>query len=400
MKLGFIYDAVYPWLKGGGEKTLYELACRLRDRGHECHFFGMQLWDGPVDLVREGLYYHGLAPNVPLYGPDGKRRVGQTLTFARGLLRNLPRYDLASFDLFDVHAFPFLSFPAFQWVRKRRMPDVPWLLTWLEVWGSDYWRRYLGWKGVVGTQFERYCAAAAPHHLCISPTTGRRLHDLLGVDESRISVIPRGFAPPTISFTQPRDAHRVVVAGRLLSYKRVGLLLRAWPEVVRAVPDAILEIIGDGPERAALERLAQKLNLGDGVRFVGQLPEFADVLAKIASAGLLLQPSAREGQSTVVLEALSVGTPVLAATGAETAVGDFLGPPSITAAARLDVAAGPDAWSARIIELLRDDDLRNRLAAAGRESVAQLGWDDQIAPQIEAMYLRLISESRSGISGA
>lgn len=394
MKLGFIYDAVYPWIKGGGEKTLYELAIRLRDRGHECHFFGMHLWDGPVDATIDGLHYHGLCPKVPLYGPDGKRRLAQTLRFAWGLYRNLPRYDLASFDLFDLHAFPFLQFPAFQRVRKKYMPRVPWLLTWLEVWGGDYWRRYLGWKGPIGAKVEQTCADAAPHHLCISPTTGRRLHRLLGVPESKISVIPRGFAPPQHFPPLPRESQRAVVAGRLLSYKRVELLLRAWPDVVRVVPDAVLEVIGDGPERTHLMQLAAELELEPSVRFAGQLPNFDDVLKKIASAALLLQPSSREGQSTVVLEALSVGTPVLAAVGDETAVGDFIGPQPATDAARLDVEAPPSAWSQRVVQLLQDAELRNRLAAAGRESVASLGWDDHIVPQVEDLYRRLIANNR------
>lgn len=394
MKLGFIYDAVYPWLKGGGEKTLYELASRLRDRGHECHFFGMHVWDGPADAVIDGLHYHALCPNVSLYGPDGKRRLAQTLKFAWGLHRRLPKYDLASFDLFDVHAFPFLQFPPFAGVQHQHMPHVPWLLTWLEVWGPDYWRRYLGWKGRVGSWVENWCASAAPHHLCISPTTGRRLQHLLGVPEEKISVIPRGFAPPHGFSTLPREPHRCVVAGRLLSYKRVDILVRAWPEVVRAVPDAVLEIIGDGPERTSLMALVAELELEPSVRFLGQLPSFDDVLKQIASAGLLLQPSAREGQSTVVLEALSVGTPVLAAVGDETAVGDFLGSQPTTDAARLDVAAPPSAWSQRIVELLQNAELRDLLAEAGRESVAQLGWNDHIVPQVEALYQRLVAAKR------
>lgn len=394
MKLGFVYDAVYPWIKGGGEKTLYELACALRDRGHECHFFGMHLWDGPIDTVREGLHYHGLSPADSLYGLDGKRRMSQPLGFAWGLYRRLPQYDLKSFDLFDVHAFPFLSVPPFAAVQRDHMPRVPWLLTWLEVWGSDYWRRYLGWKGSLGSMVERWCGRTAPHHLCISPTTGRRLQSLVGVPPERISVIPRGFAPPENLTASPRTGRRCVVAGRLLAYKRVDVAIRAWPEVVRELPDTRLYVVGDGPERTALQALASELNLGDSVRFLGQLPEREQVLNEIASADLLLQPSQREGQSTVVLESLSLGTPVLAATGDETAVGDFLGPEPATTLARLPHNAAPADWSRRIVELLRNEASRDRLLAAGQSAVAELGWRDHIAPQVEMLYERLIQEAK------
>lgn len=405
MKLGFVYDAVYPWIKGGGEKTLYELACALRDRGHECHFFGMKLWDGEKDVEREGLHYHGLSPAAPLYGDDGKRRLAQPLGFAWGLYRNLGRYDLASFDLFDVHAFPFLSVPPFAAVHRRRMPRVPWLLTWLEAWGPDYWRRYLGWKGSLGSRVERWCGRAAPHNLCISPTTARRLENLVGVAAERITVIPRGFAPTddvrrAESTASQRVPRRAVAAGRLLAYKRVDKLIEAWPAVVAELPDARLDVIGDGPERAALERLAHQQSgrdrsLGESVRFLGQLPEREQVLQAIATAELLLQPSEREGQSTVVLEALTLGTPVLAAVGDETAVGDFLGPEPATTPARLDVSASPTEWAKRIVALFRDAELRNRLAESGRSAVAELRWADRIAPQVEALYERVAAEFRS-----
>jgi len=396
VKLGFLYDAVYPWIKGGGEKTLYELALSLRDRGHECHLFGMHLWDGPRDIQRDGLHYHAICPKLALYGPDGKRRALEPLRFAWGVLTQLPRYDLKSFDLFDVHAFPFLSVPPFWLVRGLRARQVPWLLTWLEVWGPDYWRRYLGAKGILGSMVERWCAWVAPHHLAISPNTGRRLGQLLGVDERRITVIPRGFLPPeSVGAKEPpapareREADKVVVAGRLLAYKRVDLAVRAWPDVVRQRPQAELHVVGDGPERAALEQSAHALGVAENVKFRGQLPEREQVLDEIASAVLLLQPSEREGQSTVVLEALTLGTPVLAAIGDETAVGDFLGEGPHAELARLDDGATPAQWAERILRLLGDAAARQALVENGQRQVADLGWAEHIGPRVEALYEKL-----------
>ena len=394
MKIGFLYDAVYPWIKGGGEKTLFELACELRDRGHECHFFGMHCWEGPPDMVCDGLHYHAVAPNMPLYGADGKRRIAQPLRFAWGVLTRLGRHDLKSFDLLDVHAFPFFSVPAFWLVRLLRARRVPWLLTWLEVWGRDYWTRYLGAKGILGAWLERWCAWIAPHHLCISPTTARRLRQLLAVPEARISTIPRGFRPtPTAPMPSERVPGRVVVAGRLPAYKRVDLVLRAWPEVVRHMPSARLHVVGDGPEMAALKAQAHACQVTESVCFLGQLPEQEQVLRELAAAELLLQPSTREGQSTVVLEALTLGTPVLAAVGEETAVGDFLGDPTSTSLARLEMSADAAAWSERIVRLLGDSAKRSELATAGAREVAELGWRDHIAPRVEQLYRRLCGKS-------
>ena len=44
MKIAFVYDAVYPWVKGGAEKRIYELARRLASKGHQVHWYGMGYW--------------------------------------------------------------------------------------------------------------------------------------------------------------------------------------------------------------------------------------------------------------------------------------------------------------------------------------------------------------------
>jgi glycosyltransferase involved in cell wall biosynthesis len=393
LRIALVYDAVYPWIKGGGEKHLYELALELRDRGHEVHLFAMHCWDGPPDVVRDGLFYHALCPRLPLYNARGRRSLIEPLRFAWGVLTRLPRYRLERFDIVDLIAFPYFSVLAFWLVRTLSAANVPWLLTWLEVWGKTYWRSYLGPAGLVGAGIERLCARLAPNHLCISPTTAERLHRLLGVPRRRIDVIPRGLppieAPPSVAHG---DTHHAVCAGRLLDYKRVDLVIRAWPEVVRRLPDAVLHVVGDGPERPTLERLAHERGLDAAVRFHGQLARPEEVLQQIAAADLLLQPSAREGQSAVVLEAALLGVPVLAADGPETAVGDFLGRDEEARPALLSVSAGADAWAGRIVELFEAPALRQRLAERGRTRARELDWRTAIAPRVEALYRRLASQ--------
>ena len=48
MKIAYVYDAVYPWIKGGAEKRVYEISRRLVERGHEVHWFGLKWGDGVV----------------------------------------------------------------------------------------------------------------------------------------------------------------------------------------------------------------------------------------------------------------------------------------------------------------------------------------------------------------
>jgi glycosyltransferase involved in cell wall biosynthesis len=95
-----------------------------------------------------------------------------------------------------------------------------------------------------------------------------------------------------------------VLAGRMVASKRFDLGLEA--AAAARVPTWA---IGDGPERARLETLAQRL--GSPIRFLGHLPR-TTTLGLIERASVLLQPSSLEAAPTVVLEARALGTPVVA----------------------------------------------------------------------------------------
>ena len=73
MKIAFIYDAVYPWVKGGAEKRVYELAKRLAERGHEVHWYSIGWWwteNDHNDIIMEGIKLHGVSDPIRLYSDD------------------------------------------------------------------------------------------------------------------------------------------------------------------------------------------------------------------------------------------------------------------------------------------------------------------------------------------
>lgn len=105
------------------------------------------------------------------------------------------------------------------------------------------------------------------------------------------------------------DAPVLGHVARLAPIKNQALLLRAFEVVRRQLPKARLSIVGDGPERAALEDLALQLQLGDSVTFHG---ETSDVPSKLAQIHLFCLSSDSEGTPVSVIEALSAGRPVVA----------------------------------------------------------------------------------------
>ena len=71
MKIAFVYDVVYPYVKGGVEKRIWEMSRRLAARGHEVHIYGMKYWDGPDNIQVEGVMLHGVCAPMKLYKASG-----------------------------------------------------------------------------------------------------------------------------------------------------------------------------------------------------------------------------------------------------------------------------------------------------------------------------------------
>jgi len=109
----------------------------------------------------------------------------------------------------------------------------------------------------------------------------------------------------------PEAGRIVLYAGRLSPEKGVVWLLRAFPQVIAACPDAHLVLVGDGPQRNELTALARTLGL-EGATFFGGLQPHEAVICYMRAADLFVLPSLQEPFGIVLLEAMSCGLPVVA----------------------------------------------------------------------------------------
>ena len=190
-----------------------------------------------------------------------------------------------------------------------------------------------------------------------------------GLDPSRVDVVPN--PAPEVPEHPTRDEARATlgidgfalgVAGRLTAQKALGDTL----EALARVPDVALLVLGDGPERAKLERRAGELGLADRVRFLGAGTR-DDVIALFRAVDAALLTSAWENLPHTLLEALATGTPVIA-----TAVG---GIPEVVRDGENGLLVPPRdiaAIASAIDRLVHDDALRASLAAAAAPSVEEL----------------------------
>ncbi|HZO34676.1 MAG TPA: glycosyltransferase family 4 protein [Gaiellaceae bacterium] len=183
-------------------------------------------------------------------------------------------------------------------------------------------------------------------------------------DPSRVLVVPNP-APDVAATAVAPEPNTFVYAGRLTRQKAIGVAIDA----VARVPDARLVVIGDGPERAALERRAHDAGLNGRISFRGAQPREA-VLDALGGAWAAVLSSDWENLPHAAVEALAVGTPVVA-----TSVG---GVPEVVhdgVNGLLVPAGSPDAFAAALGRLVDDAALRNRLAGAAAASVAGLSRD-------------------------
>ncbi len=106
-------------------------------------------------------------------------------------------------------------------------------------------------------------------------------------------------------------SYNLLYVGRLERVKGVEILLRAMAEIIKSVPTVHLRIVGDGPDKLNLEKLAKQLNISKTVTFCGWL-KGDDVLAEYKNTRVLVIPSLwPENLPTVALEALAVGRPII-----------------------------------------------------------------------------------------
>jgi glycosyltransferase involved in cell wall biosynthesis len=223
----------------------------------------------------------------------------------------------------------------------------------------------------LGGQIERWGEHSAEAVLVITP----RLSKLLisdGAAENRIHVIPPGVNPSLFEgpFEDPFSGvgrPRVLFVGRLAPQKGVDTLVAAAG--LLKDPCAQVLLVGDGPERKALERETERLGVGDRLHFVGfvthdRLP------AAMAHADVLVLPSLYEELGTVLLEAMQAGLPIVASeTGGipdviEDGVNGLLVPPG-----------DPEALARRIDRILSDGDLARRLSEGAQERGKDYDWE-------------------------
>lgn len=274
---------------GGQEIRVLTEARGVAQRGHDV----MIAAPAEARIFQEAPRYGVQAVALPI----GRKRIGGMLALRRFLSQR-------PFDVVNTHSSTDAWLAA---LACRTLPRAPPIVRTRHISAAVPRNRATRW--LYGSATDRIV------------TTGEKLRlqvlDETAVDASRVVSIPTGVdlarfrrgdrAAARAATGLPAGAKIVGIVATLRSWKGHRHLLQALAAARR--PDVLLVIVGDGPQRAALEALAAELRLGDGVRFAG---DQADVAPWMQAMDVFCLPSyANEGVPQALMQAMACGLPVV-----------------------------------------------------------------------------------------
>jgi glycosyltransferase involved in cell wall biosynthesis len=378
LRICLVFDCLYPYTVGGAERWYRSLAEGLAARGHEVTYLTRLQWDPDAGANVAGVDVRAVAPAMDLY-VDGRRSIAAQARFALGvfgyLLRHGRRYDAVQTPALHASLLAVLA------ARPTHRFKV--VVDWFEVWTREYWLDYLGEiAGRAGWLAERATVRSRHIALCFSQVHARRLQ-ALGHPGPVVQV--DGLSRLPEDDPQPLVAEPVVVfAGRQIPEKNAPAAVRAIALARERIPELRGTIFGDGPDHDEVLRLVRSLGL-DGVVSAPGFADAAEVREALRRALCHLFPSSREGYGLVVVEASSVGTPTIVASGPDNAALELVsdGENGVIAA-----SAAPEELAGAIKRVYDDGEaLRHSTAEWFRRNRSRLSLESTLE-RLEDVYGR------------
>lgn len=396
MNILFFVQLYPPAIYGGGEYIFFQYAKELAKRQHTVFAIAQKL-KGTSDFeVLDGIYvfrtgssieYHGGLPVS--FGSNFDYLVESTL---KGLAI-IPKNDI---DI--IHSNTFI--PAASGFICSKFFKKPHIITFHDVYfltKEKFWKRWgprhhsSGFVSSIGPLVEKLLLKL-PETIYHTVSEISK-EDLLASGTSNVTVIPNGIDINEFSNVKPNLKNndinsQCIFIGRLVNYKNVDTILRAFRLVVSSVPKAKLVVVGDGPMRSAWIELAKQLNLNSNVIFVGGVSHEQKVRL-LKESLFLIQPSLVEGFGIVLLEAFACKKPVLVSAIrplvdiVDNEIDGYAVPP-------FDIAA----WSEKIIYFFNNPSKALEMGMHGCSKLENRYTIPKVVDQLEELYAKAIIQKQ------
>jgi len=371
MNLGIVTPQLSDY---GGSETLLLECMRIWQKELEITLY-------TPSLNRKLLKEFGIANTVKIVSLPSERRGKYAFFFNAVILPRIWEQKILSHDLYFLYLFPthFIQRRPSVWFAAEPLRSIYDLrhhdsLNHKEISvhfypSMEYNRLKVSEIDVLLHLIERFDSVPTFDRLATnSRAMGRYLHTVYGRKPDRI-VYP-GVNLPAAACPPP-PSEEIIFVGRLWKHKRVDLIIKA----LSLLPRGKLVVVGEGPEKAHLRKLARTLGLGGRVKFTGQVTQ-KRLETLYARSSLCVYTPVREPFGIVPLEAAAAGRPVVATEGG--GYGEILDD-----SCALFVPADPAEIAKGVRTLLDDRRLARRMGEAGRKTVARFTWDRTAASLLD-----------------
>jgi phosphatidylinositol alpha-mannosyltransferase len=391
LRICLVSSAYRPYPSGVSEHV-YNLACALRELGHEVTILTTRFpaFESPDKESAEPaeVYRLGRAILVPLNRSYATLPVGLKLTAQVAQF-----FKRRQFDIVHCHGlfWPELSYWALRYSRSTNL--ITFLTAGFKIHtaGSSLFR--LLFRSEIGKihgriAISRRARAAIEPYL---PGEYRIIPSGINLNRFRPDLPPLPEPVPATPAPRMSRNKTILFLSRLDKRKGLDVLIRAMPLILKAIPDACLIVVGRGPMEGYCRELVKRLEIGAMVRFIGQVNQ-GEVPRYYCGADVFCSPAlGGETQGVVLLEAMACGVPVVASRipGYDETVRD-----------RVDgilFPAGDIAGLAHsLIQVLTDESLKVRLVSNGRKKVLNYAWP-VIAQQTLNYYQELLARRKQSL---
>ena len=254
MHICMLSELFYPYLLGGAERRYFEIAKRLAKR-HDITVYSLNLYGskkeetiGSIKIKRIGFRH-----------PITQRSLPQLATYFPALLKAAAE----RYDIIDANQ----GIASYAGMLKK-ITHKPVVATFHDIYW-DKWENHFDRHIALPGKVMEASWAKLPYSAIIanSAQTKKKLENL-GV-KSHIEIISSGIDLDMIKSVKARKENKIIFVGRLVKYKNIDILIRAFSEIKKDMKDLELTIVGEGPEKRNLQTLSTKL--GVKVKFKGLL---------------------------------------------------------------------------------------------------------------------------------
>lgn len=280
------------------------------------------------------------------------------------------------------------------WELWRRRPDVLYTLTVVpNIWGRILGRLasvpviISGYRSLFPKQYERWLWRLANRIICNAGTLKDVMVKRFSVNPNRIAVIPN--AVDSATFRSPQNARApeptVLSVGRLVKEKDPLNLVEGFRLVAEKLPNALFRIIGNGPLKQEVEARIKALSLDSRVEL---LPATSNIMPHLARSWVFTLASAMEASPNVILEAMSMGLPVVA-----TRVG---GIPELVQDGKTGILVkpgDPEDLAEALVTILTDEPKRLAMGVRSRQTVVENHALETMVRRTEQVIVEAVQEA-------